>query len=84
EDVEVADSLEGAIAIADSRGLDVSIAGGVEIYAEALKVADRMELTEVDSSPAGDVFFPEVDWSQWREVAREPHHGFSWVTYDRV
>ena len=84
EGVEVAGSLDDALAIAASRGQDAYIAGGAEVYQEGLAVADRIEMTEVDAEPDGDTWFPEVDWSQWRESSREPHPGFTFVTYDRA
>jgi dihydrofolate reductase len=49
-----------------------------------LEIADRIELTEVDQSPEGDTWFPTVDWANWREVARDAHPGFTFVTYDRT
>lgn len=82
--VSVARSLEEALAIVRSLGQDVFVAGGAEVYRQALGVADRMELTEVDDEPEGDTRFPPVDWSRWREVCRVPHAGFSFVSYDRV
>lgn len=82
--VEVAHSLDEAIAIASGRAEDAYIVGGAEVYGEALDMADRMELTEVDRSPDGDTWFPDVDWKQWRETAREPHEGFAFATYVRV
>jgi dihydrofolate reductase len=82
--VEVAHSLGEALEVAASQGADAFISGGAEVYRAALEVADRMELTEVDDEPAGDTLFPEVDWSQWREVSRIRHPGFSFVRYDRV
>lgn len=82
--VEIARSIDEAIASARSVGGDVFIAGGAEIYKLALRLAHRMELTEVDAHHDGDTWFPEVDWSDWREVSREPHPGFSFVTYQRA
>ncbi|MFZ0013532.1 MAG: dihydrofolate reductase [Acidimicrobiia bacterium] len=82
--VEVAHSLQEALDMASSLGLDVFVSGGAEVYRAALDVADRLELTEVDTEPQGDTFFPDVDWSKWREVSRDPHPGFTFVTYDRV
>lgn len=84
EGVEVAHSLDEAIGIASSRGQDVFIAGGSEVYRAALAMADAMELTEVDAAPDGDTWFPPVDWSQWQEVSRESHPGFDFVRYERV
>lgn len=82
--VEVAGSLDEALAIAAAAGQDVFIAGGAEVYRAGLEVADRMELTEVDAEPDGDTFFPEVDWSRWRETARDRGDGFTFVSYERV
>lgn len=82
--VEVAGSLEEALSMVASLRMDAFIAGGAEVYRTALPRADRMELTEVEAEPEGDTWFPEFDRSRWREVAREDHPGFSFVTYDRV
>ena len=84
EGVDVAGSLADGLEIASSRGKDVFVAGGAEVYRSALDVADRLELTEVDAEPDGDTWFPVVDWSQWREVSRQTHPGFDFVSYDRV
>lgn len=84
EGVEVARSLDEALEMASSRGQDAYISGGAEVYRAALETADRMELTEVAAEPEGDTFFPTVDWSQWREVSRQKHPGFAFVSYDRV
>jgi dihydrofolate reductase len=86
--VEVAHSLEEALKLADSNEADsdetdVYVAGGGEIYRQALPYADRLELTEVDQSPAGDTTFPALDPTQWTETARTPHEGFTFVTYTR-
>ena len=83
EGVEVAKSLEEALASAAARSQDAFIAGGAEVYRSALDVADGMELTEVDAEPEGDTWFPEVDWSDWREVGRDTREGFSFVSYER-
>jgi dihydrofolate reductase len=81
--VRVAASLEEALDLARDEGKDVFIVGGAEVYKEALKVAHRMELTEVDAEPEGDTVFPPVDWSIWEETERETRDGFTFVTYDR-
>ena len=80
----VAGSLDDALEMASSLGLDAFVAGGAAVYEAALDVADRLELTEVEAAPEGDTWFPQVDWSQWEEVSREEHPGFSFVTYDRA
>lgn len=84
EGVLVAGSLEESMNIGGEEGRDVFVAGGAEVYGEALKVADRMELTEVEAEPDGDTVFPPVDWSLWSETRREARDGFAFVTYDRI
>jgi dihydrofolate reductase len=59
------------------------VAGGGEIYRQALPYADRLELTEVAQSPTGDVTFPSFDPADWTETARDPHDGFAFVSYRR-
>jgi dihydrofolate reductase len=76
----VTEALEFAAAIDD----EVFVVGGAQIYSEALPVADRLAITFVDAEPEGDTIFPEVDWSQWREVRRTHGEGWTHVTYQRV
>jgi len=54
-----------AIAKAD-RANEVMIGGGAEIYQQALPIADRMYITQVMLEPAGDTFFPAIDFEQWK------------------
>ncbi len=68
---------------------DVYIIGGSSVYEQALDVADRLCLTEIDDTPAeADAFFP--DYSAWKETWREDHdtdekHHFryAFVDYER-
>jgi len=53
------------------RGADsIMIIGGAEIYAQAMPIADRIELTLVPLRPDGETRFPPIDRTIWREVAR--------------
>ena len=82
--VATAGSVDEALhqAVALRPGL-IFVAGGGEIYRAAWDRLDRLEITEVDLEPAGEVTFPAIDPDPWREVAREPHPGFSFVSYQR-
>lgn len=82
--VETSGSLEDALSMADKLGKDAFVSGGAEVYRQALKVADAMELTEVEAEPEGDTYFPEVEWDDWSVVSRVAHPGFVFVTYTRV
>ncbi|MBS1130255.1 MAG: dihydrofolate reductase [Proteobacteria bacterium] len=84
---EVANSLENALQLA-STAESVFIIGGEQIYKQAMAVADRLEITDVDLEPAGDAWFPEIaatDWSvtQKNTPPSQSGTGFSFVTYRR-
>lgn len=80
--VETAHSLAEALALAGPAD-EVFVCGGGQVYAEAMPLAGRLLVTEVDQAPAGDVTFPEIDPGVWRETSRELRDGFAWVSYER-
>jgi dihydrofolate reductase len=66
------DALERGQEFARARGVDeICVIGGAEIFAYALPLAERVYLTRVQARPAGDVFFPTVDWGEWRTIFAE-------------
>jgi dihydrofolate reductase len=78
EGVHVAHSWEEAEAkgrdLAKTMDADaVAVAGGAEIYALALTVAERIYLTRVHASPEGDATFPAFDGKAFRELRRTEH-----------
>jgi dihydrofolate reductase len=85
-------AVELAGADAERRGAgELMVIGGGDIFAAAMTIADRLEITHVDASPAGDVAFPAIDLKVWREVARKVHKagsddsaGFAVATYLRA
>jgi dihydrofolate reductase len=73
--VAVAPTLEAALDLAAERaramGADeIIIAGGAEIYAQTMARASGLHITEVALDAEGDVHFPPIDPSEWREVRR--------------
>ncbi|MDK9697249.1 MAG: dihydrofolate reductase [Siculibacillus sp.] len=79
EGVVVAASLEAALDVGarvarETGATGIAIIGGGEVYARALPLTDRVELTEVKLTPdpADAVFFPELPFADWVEVARTP------------
>lgn len=66
------DALTLARTLAAQRGAEeIMVIGGADVFRAALPRADRIYWTEIHASPEGDVHFPEVDLSEWRESARE-------------
>ena len=70
EGCEVAHSLEEAVAMFPQEE-EIFIIGGAQIYAQALPLADRLYLTIVHRNYDGDTSFPEIDYSEWKELSRE-------------
>jgi dihydrofolate reductase len=73
----VARSLDIALEVARGdalrRGSDIMVIGGSEIYAQAMPLAHRLEITRIQMKPEGDTAFPPIDPGVWREAAHEPH-----------
>ncbi|MEG2865983.1 MAG: dihydrofolate reductase [Mucinivorans sp.] len=80
--VDVVASMEEAIKIASTDG-EIFILGGGEIYHLALPLASKLYVTQVEQSPQGDTFFPEIDENEWLETHREEHEGFAFIDYSR-
>jgi dihydrofolate reductase len=81
--VLVARDLDRALELAGDLSGDVMIAGGAQVYADALALADEQILTEVHLSPDGDTFYPAFDREEWTETRREHHDGFDHVWWTR-
>ena len=88
-----ADGAQRAASLADAlapwdAGQMVWVIGGAQIYAEALPLADCVEVTEIDKNFDGDAYSPTLG-AAWVESARSSHVStnglpFSFVTYVRA
>jgi dihydrofolate reductase len=75
DEVCVASSIEDALAIAQRAGDDEAfIIGGAELYRAALPIANRLYLTRVQAEVAGDTYFPETAWNEWRLLEAIKHN----------
>jgi dihydrofolate reductase len=80
----VAQSVEDAIALAQTFEGDIMVIGGGQIYAEAMPLADQQILTEIHQSPEGDTHYPAYDEAEWAETKRESHDGYEFVWLERI
>ena len=64
-----ASSLEQALALAAQHSPDTWVMGGAQIYAQALPLADAIEVTEIAQDFDGDAYAPTLG-SEWAEVSR--------------
>ena len=85
-------ALEVARGDALRRSVDaIMVVGGGDIYAQAMPLATRLEITRVHARPDGEAVFPAIDAAVWRETARRdcpPGPGdearFTYLTYTRA
>jgi dihydrofolate reductase len=82
-------SISEAIGKCD-QGEENFIIGGASVYRQFLPYTDRLYFTKIFKNFEGDVFFPAIDWSQWKLVSRDDFppddvndFAYSYQVYDR-
>jgi dihydrofolate reductase len=82
EGAVVAHSIEDAVQHCppDSQ---VWVIGGAEVYAQAMPLAARAVMTEIDADFEGDAFAPTFD-SSWKETERTSHTAANGLRYSLV
>lgn len=67
------------------------IIGGASVYRQLLPHTDRLYITWIHKDFDADVFFPEIDFKEWKIVSTEDFPGdeqlgfsYSYVVYDRI
>ncbi|MBP3414222.1 MAG: dihydrofolate reductase [Clostridia bacterium] len=77
-------SLEEAVAMAGDR--DIFVSGGAGLYREALDIAQKLFITEIEACFDGDTFFPEFDKRLYECETEEEFDGeipYAYLTYTR-
>ena len=94
--IVVAPNLEAALATARGDALRrnvgaIVIAGGADIYVQAMPHATHLAITRVHMRVDGDARFPAIDPKVWREIDRSEHEAgaedaasFALVNYARL
>ena len=89
-------SLDAALAAARGEALrggtdTIVVAGGGEIYLQAIPLATRLAITKIHKQIDGDAHFPAIQPGIWRETACEEHApaegdeaAFAFVNYERI
>ena len=87
-----ANTLEEAITLGYKENDTVYVIGGGQVYRLAMPLANRLDITYVDTEiDEGDTFFPEIDAENgWKEISREKHsadeknaYAMEFVSYER-
>ncbi|MES2150546.1 MAG: dihydrofolate reductase [Pseudomonadota bacterium] len=86
--VERAGSLAAALALVGAA--PAFVIGGAQVFAEALPLAGRLEVTVIDRTFHCDTFFPAIDPRIWTETARQAYHSdangfdYAFLTYQKA
>jgi dihydrofolate reductase len=75
---ELKDALQSLIALPQAW-----VIGGAQIYAQALPLAQRVEVTEIDVEVEGDAFAPILG-PEWKESGRQRHVSATGIPYSFV
>jgi len=69
---------------------EICLIGGAELFRQMLPNVRRIYLTIVHHTVSGDVFFPELNSSEWNEIERVNHapddknpYSYSFITLER-
>jgi len=83
---------EGMEALEGTGNEEVFVIGGGKVFEEVMPLLERLYVTKVDTIVGdADVFFPEIDHTQWRLVWEEAHkaderhaYDFTFQKYERI
>ncbi|MDA9112321.1 dihydrofolate reductase [Gammaproteobacteria bacterium] len=87
------DAMEAAKAhnIENNISNEIAIIGGGYLFRDSINTFNKLVLTKVDCSIEGDVFYPDVDFSNWELVSSESflkdkdnQYNFSIETYRKL
>lgn len=71
-DARVVSSLEEGIEVARNAGeTELFVIGGADVFAQALRLAQRLYLTRVHADAGADVFFPAFDMADWKLISQQ-------------
>jgi len=87
QSISVVNNFEEALTLANKfNETEAFVIGGGEIYEIAIKISDRIYLTEIHATLPGDTFFPKIDLTCWREIKRVCNYAddFNKYNYDFV
>ena len=88
ESLEVVPNLNQAIEVANQWNKDNSaeeeivLIGGGYVFEESKNIVNKLVLTRVECEIDGDIFYPQIDLSDWKETSRKSYKRDSENEYD--
>jgi len=86
--LEIVPNLNQAIEVASQWNKDNSaeeeivLIGGGYVFEESKNIVNKLVLTRVECEIDGDVFYPQIDLSDWKETSRKSYKRDSENEYD--
>ena len=88
EGLEVVPNLNQAIEVASQwnkdklAGEEIVLIGGGYVFEESKNIVNKLVLTRVECEINGDVFYPQIDLSDWKEISQKSFKRDSENEYD--
>lgn len=73
DDIQIFHNLEDLLEFIKTLDNEVMIIGGASIYRQFIDYADKMLLTEIQSSSLADTYFPKFNMEEWDGSILEEH-----------
>lgn len=79
EGIEITENLHDAMHCAQNWNLEhdledeVVLIGGGYVFEESMPIVNKLILTRVDCIIDGDIFYPKINFSDWRKVSEESY-----------
>lgn len=90
EGCQVARSVGELVEMTKNQG-EIMICGGAMVYKQFLPIANRLYITFVHHNFEADTFFPEIDFSVYKEIKRidrpadkDNPHNLSFVIFEKI
>ena len=62
---------------------ELFIIGGASVYKQTLPIANRLYITMIDKDYEGNVYFPEIDFSNYELIKEEVVNELSFQVYEK-
>jgi len=84
EGIHIAHTLQEALEQVRTSGKTKAyIIGGQQVYQEAIPIAHTLEITHVHKTVQADTFFPQIDYTKWKETNKIEKKEYSFATYEK-
>lgn len=91
EGILIVGSIKEALKFAKKIDENVFVIGGGNIYEQTIDLADKLEITLVDTTLEADTFFPKIDEKIWQKTDEECYEkdeknqfDFCFQTWERI